>query len=210
MKEIRRIWDARRGYITPIPLKPLKPPYDDGDSFSDIGQAMESPRTPIKPKRPALKCSELPRRLFRLPLDLSNPVHPLLTYLFDTYTPSPNAPSGYPLARAVLSSNYELITFLLSKGADPGIKDNLAIEVAITKKDLKAVKLLVEARYLENVYEGDKEVDCGGRVKRRDIAKGKRRKVGERVVITQRLVEVAMRKGSRDIVQFFVHEKGES
>lgn len=38
----------------------------------------------------------------------------------------------------------------------------------------------------------------------------KRRRVEDRVRVDARLVEVAMKKGSKEIVQYFVHEKGES
>lgn len=38
----------------------------------------------------------------------------------------------------------------------------------------------------------------------------KRRRVEDRVRVDAGLVEVAMKKGSKEIVQYFVHEKGES
>jgi hypothetical protein len=155
---------------------------------------------------------ELPRRLLRLPHNSTEPIHPLIRYLFDTYTPSPDAPDGYPLARAVLSSNYALMGYLLEKGADPAVKDGLAVEVAISKKDLKAVRLLVEARSSHGKTRAlteDGSDDDDEERKRGPAGRNKRRKIGEKVMISQRLVEVAMRKGSREIVHYFVHEKGE-
>ena len=140
---------------------------------------------------PALTVDELPRRLFRLPPTSNQPIHPLLKYLFETYNPSANSHKGYPLCRAVLTSNHSLVSFLLDHGADPSVKSNLAVEVAISIRDLKMVKKLVEHPIIPS------------RMSR------KRRRVEDRVTVDSHLVEVAMMKGSKEIVQYFVHEKGE-
>lgn len=123
-----------------------------------------------------LSCHELPRRIFR---NTSMTIDPLLIYLFEHYDPSPNSHKGYPLCRAVLAKNYELIGLLLDHGADPGIKSSLPVQVAISLRDLKAVRMLIE-----------------------------RENGQDRIIITPLLVECALNKGSKDVVEYFVQVKG--
>ncbi|KAK4687161.1 hypothetical protein P7C73_g2952, partial [Tremellales sp. Uapishka_1] len=145
--------------------------------------------------RPALTCPELPRRLFRpATTTTAAPIPPLLTYLFDTFHPSANSHKGYPLCRAVIQANTLLIAYLLAHGADPSIKDDLAIRIAISmKRDLSILRLLVEQ---------DKgEVETGAKTK------GKRVRDGDRVAVRSEWVELALQSGNRDIVNYLVHEK---
>jgi len=178
-QEIQRIWDPRR-YREILALSTVYPHSFDVDAT-------------LFPIATQLRVSEIPRRLFRLSsFETDQSIHPLLIYLFKTYHPSANSHKGYPLCRAVLTHNYPLITFLLDNGAAPAIKSNLAVEVAISMRDLKAVKMLVEYP-MERV---------NGRP-------NKRRRVEDRIRVDSRLVELAMMKGSKEIVQYFVHDKGE-
>lgn len=207
-KEIKRIWDKRRGYVSPV----LPPPIGLDPNEEGTRERYRSPPATPRVTAPPLRCPELPRRLFRHTPPHNQPIHPLITYIFDTYTPSPNSHKGYPLCRAVLTSNYQLISFLLDRKADPTIRDSLAVEIAISKQDLKAVKMLIErnscvcelAKEEFDHTETSPRVAGGGRVKRRN----KRPRLMDRVTISARLVEMAMKKGSREIVQYFVHEKG--
>ena len=89
-----------------------------------------------------------------------------------------------------------LIRVLLDHGADPVLRDHLAVEAAIASKDLSLVKMLVES---------DTPVS---EVTSLEPPK-KRRKVGDRVEVTPRLAEMAMKAGAQDIVRYFVHDKGE-
>lgn len=182
-KEISRIWDRRRGYDpNPHPRKGRKPTTSVSTS--------------------PLCVLELPRRLFRPSPPPDPPIHPLITYLFTTYNPSPNSHKSYPLCSAVLALNFPLVTYLLEQGADPGVKENLAVEVAISTKNLRMVKMLVEYVQEESVAGNNGYGSEKGRAR-------KRRRVEDRVRVDGRLVEAAMTKGSREIVQYFVHEKGE-
>lgn len=158
---------------------------------------------------PPLTCRELPRRLFRSPPLPSTPIPPLVIYIFDTfgqssdptYHPSPNSHKGYPLCRAVLQSNYELASYLLQKGADPSLKDYMAVEIAISVKDLKMVKLLVE-----------REQNGSGitRIESKSESPAKKIKLGDRIIVPAKMVESAMKKGAKDIVNYLVYDKSES
>ncbi|KAM0746328.1 hypothetical protein T439DRAFT_329781 [Meredithblackwellia eburnea MCA 4105] len=100
-----------------------------------------------------LRCSELPKRLVR-GLGTTNttkgggvggPTHiPLLKYMLETYSSSPNSHKGYFLARAVLAKDMSLIRLLLRHGADPALKDGWAVNAAVGTGDLALVKLLME------------------------------------------------------------------
>lgn len=155
----------------------------------------------------------LPRRLFRplFPPSGSDPTtaklkwswtetaHPLplleqlyatvglagLTGLVDV-----NAHEGYALTRAVHAHFVPLIRFLLAHGADPGAKDGLAVVVAIRRRDLGLVRLLIE------------RVDDAKR------GTGKRRKLRDRLVVTNEMLRIAVKCDARDIVQYFREEKG--
>lgn len=173
-----RLWDERRGIKSQRHPARARPP-DPNDE----------PITPSRPKltRPALQLAEVPRRAVRLsPVGVS----PLLEYIFEHFEASVNSHNGFPLQRAALDKNYELAEWLLRRGADPGLRDSLAVVAAIERKDLRMVKLLVEP------FEGS-------------TSSGKRRRLADRVVIGPYLVEKALTSGTNDIVDYFVHEKGE-
>jgi len=110
--------------------------------------------------------------------------------LFETYKPNANSFDGYALSRAVLAKNLAVIKYLLSKGADPGKKEGMAIQIAVKLGDLRIVRMLVEHQNLG--------VQVGG----------KQDRVG--MDIPSKWVETAVRSGSDEIVSYFVHEKGES
>ncbi|WWC62840.1 uncharacterized protein I303_105438 [Kwoniella dejecticola CBS 10117] len=226
-QEIRRMWDRRRGYIEAS----HKPAGDNvasvktGSSSSSSSSPLLSPsstktptrliarprksrspsptsarQSPPEPTAPPLTCCELPRRLFRDPPDLLQPIHPLIKYIFDTYSPSPNSHKGYPLFRAILTSNYDLVSFLLAQGADPSIRDSFALEIAISMKDLKMVKLLVERDAFHGTPATPSPAKDG-------VKKGKKVKLGDRIEIGTKMVERAIEKGAKEIINYFVYEK---
>lgn len=189
IKALLEAWDRSRSRRT--------------DSHNDQNRPRQIPIVP------SLTCRELPRRLFRsLPLP-STPISPLVIYIFDTfgqssdpaYDPSPNSHKGYPLCRAVLQSNYELASYLLQKGADPSLKDYMAVEIAVSMKDLKMVKLLVE-----------REQNGSGitRTENKSESPAKKIKLGDRITVPAKMVESAMKKGAKDIVNYLVYDKSES
>lgn len=190
-KDIRRIWDRRRGYVEPTPIQEVAKGgeamtedvaiQEEGRDNAQPEEEGEQEEAPPEPTRPALSVPELPRRLFRS-LSTTHPLPPLITYLFDTYAPNPNSHNGYPLSRAVLSKNTMVVKYLLSKGADPGIRDGLAIEIAVKLGDIGLVRLLVEHQ----------------------------QKSSGNLEISPKWVEAAVKSGSDEIVSYFVHEKGMS
>ena len=203
---MRRLWDFKRGFNKSF-ITGRGHNAEEGEDTSSEGavdRQTSPPRTPTTTACP-LTCSELPRRLFRFPPDPSCPIPPLLTYLFDSYSPSANSHKGYPLCRAVLAQNYPLIGCLLSYGADPSIKSCLVVEVAISLRDIKAVRMLIERG---DGGKGASIDDEQGRRLSSERRRKKRRRISDRILITSRLVECAMRKGARDVVQYFMEEKG--
>jgi hypothetical protein len=126
---------------------------------------------------------------------------PLIRYLWD----APDIPkldleypNGYPLTRAVHVKFVPLIRFLLDHHASPKCHDRLAVKVAIRKKDLELLKLLVER--------SPSDQDSGTR----DGKQGwkKRRKLSDRVRLDADLLNVAIAAGASDIVNFLYEEKG--
>lgn len=77
---------------------------------------------------------------------------PLVDRLFSCYTPFVDSHKGYPLCRAVLKRNYTLVEYLLTRGADPGMRSHLAVQVAIQMRDLRTVRLLLQGRTVEPAF----------------------------------------------------------
>jgi len=94
-----------------------------------------------------------------------------------------NAHEGYPLAKAVAAGFVPLVKFLLGNGGDPGAKGAIAVMVAIQRRDLRMVKLLVE---------GDLG-DSGG---------AKRRRVPDRVECTTEMLQWAAKIEAVDIARY--------
>ena len=147
-----------------------------------------------------LRCTLLPTRLFR---QSSTEIPPLLPYLFERYSPSPNDPNGYPLSRSVLSHNEALIRYLLSKGAHPGVRGGLAVQTAVKMKRLDLVKLLVEPPELSP--SASAAAKDSGAAEKPAI---KRQRHEDRYKVGSELVETAMKAGADDIVHYFIKDKG--
>ncbi|TFK40035.1 hypothetical protein BDQ12DRAFT_481404 [Crucibulum laeve] len=147
---------------------------------------------------------ELPRRLFRRLApktssdqwkDHDEPL-PFLQYLFtipDIPTPYIDSHDGYALTKAVHARFVPLIQYLLGQGASPARKHALAVTVAIRKKDLELVKLLVERR--DPVLVTKK-------------GKAKKRKLHDRLDVTPAMLKTAVKCDARDIVDYLIQEKG--
>jgi hypothetical protein len=178
---------------------------------------------------PALKCTTLPRRIFRHPRlttdALHTPIPPLLSHLFEKYTPSPNSHRGYPLARAVLHGDTHLVRFLRRHGADPAEKAFLAVEIALMRKDLGILRILIDGPEDDpapsstvvnaiNAHGGKRKRTSddgrpGSSKRARTSAAPRKRSTVVPVRLPQPVVDAALAKGSREIVEYIVHEKGE-
>ena len=193
---------------------------------------------PIAPPSPSQRAiTILPRRLFRHLearlegswTDEDEPL-PFLRFL----ETNPRVPrlvvdsfEGYALTRAVYAGHVPLIRFLLALGASPEMKDNLAVTVAIRKKNLSLVRMLIErdgpgAAAAEPTTSGLRkrkriQEDDGGEGTSNGASgsKGthapksaKRRKLGDRVTVNPAMLKVAVQCDARDIVEYFMKEKG--
>ena len=184
-EEMIRIWDQQRGYVRHRPTPTSSP------------GSTTPPSTPSRPRTsaPPLEVTQLPRRLFRpKPLPHEPAIHPMISWLFGNWDFNLKGQAGYyPLARSVINQNYELVEFLLRRGANPNNKEAFALTAAIEKKDLRMVKLLVEPF---------------GDATESPPPPGKKRKFQDRMRILQTHVQHALNNGSPEIVDYFVHEKG--
>jgi hypothetical protein len=156
------------------PLPPLPPPALSSPSSSP-------PLEPTPRPPPRLYLFELPKRIFRHPNLPPPTLIPLLDHLFREYSPDVSSHKGYALCTSVLQHprSLELTRYLLSKGADPAANDEYAVRLAVIKKDLGLVKLLIEP-------EEDDETKVGT-VKN---SNGKRRRVQDRMQVTEKLCEL--------------------
>ncbi|KAJ7052588.1 hypothetical protein C8F01DRAFT_572054 [Mycena amicta] len=155
---------------------------------------------------PLKSVPELPRRLFRSlalrtssepPYSEDDAPFPLVRFLFTDPRISPpdaDSHSGYALARAVHAEFLPLVRLLLSRGASPGNKNGLAVLIAIRKKKLALVKLLVEREEMDHLGRRQKGV--------------KRRKLEDRIKVTPEMLKTAVKAKARDISDYFIQEKG--
>jgi hypothetical protein len=151
-----------------------------------------------------LPAPDLPRRLFRdlkprvrrgIPIPWSEEDKPLpfLRYLFDLYhsrrtiagPPKCDVNHSYALTKSVVAGAVPLVKFLLGNGGNPAAKGAIAVMVAIQRKDLQMVRLLVE---------GDLGASGGA----------KRRRVQDRVACTRPMLQRAAKVGAQDIVQYLL------
>ncbi|KAF8904627.1 hypothetical protein CPB85DRAFT_962338 [Mucidula mucida] len=100
-----------------------------------------------------------------------------------------NAHNGFALTMAVHASFIPLIRYLLELGANPAAKDAIAIIVAIRKKDLGLVRMLIEPQ--------------------QKSSSSKRRRIPDRMQPSEypELLKVAIKMDARDIVHY-LREKG--
>ena len=175
----------------------------------------------------------LPRRLFRNLAPRDGPGQrawseddeplPFLRYLYG-HERIPkigtNSYDGYALTRAVYAEFTPLVRFLLANGASPECKSNLAVTVAIRRRSLPLVRMLIERDGSCSVAEearggggGRREIAAAG--KKRNSSGGdprprsaKRRKLEDRVTVNQEMLKMAVKCDARDIVEYFMREKG--
>ncbi|KAI0767988.1 hypothetical protein BD413DRAFT_479866 [Trametes elegans] len=202
---------------------------------------LRSPNCPYipPPGHPDQRSIVLPRHLFRNMAPRDGPGqrpwteydHPLpfLKFLYaDPRLPplAPNSHQGYALTRAVFAGFTPLIQFLLARDAWPGCKDNLAVLVAIRRKSLPLVRMLLERDMPDPVAQVSasesssasrkrrrSEVDEGGATDERGGKKlktstGKRRKLGDRLSATPDMLKEAVKRDAHDIAEYLMREKG--
>ena len=165
----------------------------------------------------------LPKRLFKdlVPpgngdvqhaYDVNDAPLPFLRHLYAAVAPArgldvrmhANGEDGYPLIRAVHASHIPLVRFLLGKGAEPDLKDALAIRIAIRKRNLSLVTMLIERDGEDESYESLGHMQTSGR-KRKTSAK--RPRLSDRVQVTNTMLKLAVEVDARDIVEYLM-DKG--
>lgn len=92
-----------------------------------------------------------------------------------------------------------MVRFLLKHGADPSMKGCLAVMVAIRRKDLALVKMLIEPGGETGGDESEERRGKGG---------VKRRRLEDRVQVNQKMLASAMQWDAKDIANYFVKDKG--
>ncbi|KAF8910690.1 hypothetical protein CPB85DRAFT_1562042 [Mucidula mucida] len=136
------------------------------------------------------KFTELPKHFFRrLDVNTDEPL-PFLRQIEANPVIPPlnvNAHNGFALTMAVHASFIPLIHYLLALGANPDAKHAIAVIVAIRKKDLQLVRLLIEPLQYRS----------------------KRPRIPKRILPSERpeLLKVAIQVDARDIVDY-LREKG--
>lgn len=159
---------------------------------------------------------------------------PLLLHILTNLQGNPNSNKGYALAKSVLSRNSFLIEILLEYGADPTIKDYMAVMLAIGRKDLEIVKMLVEredesslstrsssSRAIasslsqtgqeQQLRMGNTQQASKKRKRGQDeirLSSPKRRKVSDRFQIPSEMLELAVKLEYEPLIKYFM-SKGE-
>lgn len=166
---------------------------------------------------------------------LSPPGHPVSTPNLspsaprELFTVNVNAHGGAALTLSSAHGAHRLVRDLLERGADPKSKGGMAVRAAIRRKDVDLVRMLVErspektdspSRISRIGHLDANAQNVGDRNERghapysppkdreRPAPSTKRRRLLDRVEITPDLVGEAMRLDARDIVNYFVLEKG--
>ncbi|KAI9460361.1 hypothetical protein F5148DRAFT_1286883 [Russula earlei] len=142
---------------------------------------------------------DLPKRLFRRLSPSGAEALPLLRFLYGgaiahlrASPPDADSHDGYPLARAAFAAAVPLVRFLLDHGASPRRRNALAVRLAIKRRDLALVRLLVEPPEAPP----------------HERRTGKRRKISDRVQVNSDMLRLAVTCGARDIAEYLVREKG--
>jgi hypothetical protein len=173
--------------------------YTNADVARTCTAAGSGRRARPRPKRGRLDGPpELPKRIFDRLSPSGAEALPLLRFLY-TYTPTPSdadalvvrpnieSHNGYPLVRAVFAGAVPVVCFLLEHGASPCRQGALSVKVAIRRRDLALVRLLVEPP----------EAPSDGR-----------KKLADRVQVTSEMLKIAVMSRALDITEYLVNEKG--
>jgi hypothetical protein len=175
-----------------------------------------------------LQSCQLPKRLFS---SISSSSFEMIKYLLEFHSALADSHGGYPLLRAIVSDEWNLVRLLLNFGADPSKDGGKAVMVCLTvnsnrrKKGLInqdeekiRIKLLLERSTKPENASCETNVDrspvlLSGSLRKRKpssniIPPSKRKRLEDRVQILPEMVDLAISRGSWSVVQFFL-DKGE-
>lgn len=110
-----------------------------------------------------------------------------------------NANRGYALTRAVHAQFIPLVRWLLQYGADPGICDGSAVLVAIYRRNIQLVRMLVDIEQDQDIEHNSTPENTKGYLPKRPIPR--------RTAISKEMLKAAAKCESQDIIEYFVVEK---
>ncbi|KAI8461938.1 hypothetical protein BY996DRAFT_6408226 [Phakopsora pachyrhizi] len=76
-----------------------------------------------------------------------NSIYEFIRTLLTEFQTSPNQPSGYPLARSLLTRDLRMVRLLLDFDADLECKNDLIVKIAIAIGDLDLIRVLIEPNF---------------------------------------------------------------
>lgn len=201
---LARIFREKNISLSVIYSRALRYPICDQDVIHCIQRLVKKAIPPLCDDKYLVR---LPKRIFRnlrsgSSWTMTDEPLPFLRYMWDCPdipTLDLNYPDGYPLIRAVRAKFVPLIKFLLDHHASPESSDRLAVKVAIRKKALGILKLLVERSSVD---------PDNGSVNGNGERRKKRQKLAERVNLDAELLNVAIAAGASDIIYYLHEEKG--
>ncbi|WFD44022.1 hypothetical protein MPSI1_002687 [Malassezia psittaci] len=136
---------------------------------------------------------------------------------------TPNSLQGYILAAAIHYQSLPLISFLLAVGADPSLKDGIAIQLASKKGWLDGLRLLVERddrlelqwKYHIHTLRETMHTLAALRAQRNrlvprripELGRPKRQKLGDRFKLGTAHLKAAVRSQAWDIVVYMMQNK---
>lgn len=148
----------------------------------------------------------------------------LLLRLVLLHRASPNSLQGYPLAMAVHRMSMPIICFLLAVGADPGLKQGFALQLASKKGWLEGLRMLVErddkleAQWKQQVHSLSETMHTIVALRmhrprpppRKNAEPGgtKRRRIEDRLKLDTTHLQTAVRSNAWNVVAYMMQQKG--
>lgn len=146
----------------------------------------------------------------------------LLLRLILIHHASPNSNQGFLLAMAVYAESTPLICFMLACGADPMLRNGIALHISVKKGWIRGLRLLVERddrveahwrtilRQITHELHNLSQIRCGNVTKtpHRHLGSNKRRRLADRCQVDVSLLNAAVRSKAWDLVNYLMNQKG--
>lgn len=191
------------------------------DELRSIPEALHAPlRTMLATVESMVPSSARAKKMPRPPLGHLE----LLLRLILVHRASANSSQGFPLAMAVHRQSTPLVCFLLASGADPTLKQGIALQLAAKKGWLEGLKLLVERDdQLESKWRAHLNtlVDVLNELsalrnhvvpfphpRRPPAGRTKRRRLSDRCQLDLQHLQAAVRSQAWGLVAYMMHGKG--
>lgn len=168
----------------------------------ELRETSTGPTLPPSRGSPKIFISQIPTRLFK-PMTSKNPIeldksYQYISTLLDEFNVSPKRLGGYPLSRSILSGELNFIRLLLTYGANPSDKDNLAIMIAIKTGDLNLVRMLIEVDFIHpDETEDSKKLALKNH-------RHKKTKFEDRVKVVDQMLDKALKRKDYKMGEYFM------